>query len=243
MHIAQRMQLQLMPSAPALEQIKAKLGVHIASHFSCSADLGGDFWGCKMLSEDELALYCCDFSGHGIAAAINTFRFHALLEHQVMDYGREPAYFLARLNQQMHSLLQPDQFATAFYGVLHLGLDTLFYVGAGAPSPVLLRKNGEIEWVDSSGLPVGVSAHHQYSLREIPFSKGDHFICYSDCLIEQPTMQGTLLDEKALEEMISRSAQTPEDLMQALLKPFMQPDGSLMAFPDDLTVNVYGRQI
>lgn len=237
MRVAQQMQMQLMPSAITLCNIQQKMGVNITSHFACSSELGGDFWGCKMLSDEELAIYICDFSGHGIASAINTFRFHALLEQQAEQYGRDPSFFLGLLNQQMHCLLQPDQFATAFYGVLHLGLDSLFYVAAGAPRPALRRADGSIEWIDSSGLPVGIRANHTYPLREIPFYAGDALLCYSDCLIEEPTLNGNLLAEENIASLFSQH-QNP---IEVLLKPFTNTNGQTTAFSDDLTVNVYVR--
>jgi sigma-B regulation protein RsbU (phosphoserine phosphatase) len=241
MQIAQRMQQALMPSAEVQAGIAAQMGITIASHFSCSAELGGDFWGCKMLSDEELAIYLCDFSGHGVAAAINTFRFHALLEHQLESYGRDPSLFMGMLNQQMHSLLQRDQFATAFYGILHLGLDTLFYVGAGSPPPLLIHEDGTSAWVDSAGLPVGINPQHHYPLQEITFDKNSMLLCYSDCLIEQPTQTGALLTAPEIANLAQHHRASAEGLQQALLQPFRDANHHLPDFADDLTITIYQR--
>jgi sigma-B regulation protein RsbU (phosphoserine phosphatase) len=248
--IAQQMQHDLMPSPARIGALESRYGLKIASFFSCSADLSGDFWGITPVNEEEIALYICDFSGHGVAAAINTFRFHALLEQQIEQFGGAAAYFMERLNKQMVSLLAADQFATTFYAVLHLGLDTLFYVAAGAPSPLMLRDAGSespsIEWIDGTGLPIGIREKHRYPLQETPFPKGDVLLCYSDSLIEQPTCAGTLLSTDAIAELVLQTVQQkPENLPQAiidsLLSPFRMADGSVIPFQDDLTLNVYSR--
>jgi sigma-B regulation protein RsbU (phosphoserine phosphatase) len=40
--------------------------------------LGGDFWGAKVIDQDRLMLYLVDFSGHGVASALNTIRLHTI---------------------------------------------------------------------------------------------------------------------------------------------------------------------
>jgi phosphoserine phosphatase RsbU/P len=245
--IAKRMQLALMPSAECLRTIEQQFALQTANCFLCSSELSGDFWGCKTLSDEELALYISDFSGHGLASAINTFRFHALLEHQLYQYGRDPAYFIALLNQQMTTLLTAEQFTTAFYGVLHTGLNTLFYIAAGTPPPLLLRPNGTIEWIDGTGLPLGIIEQTRYPLQEISFLRGDLLLCYSDSLIEQPLPDGTMLDENNIADIVLHTLSQhpnhlPNALLEALLSHFRTPSGEVIALADDLTINMYLRK-
>jgi sigma-B regulation protein RsbU (phosphoserine phosphatase) len=231
-----------MPASSHLESIRQQLGIEIGECFVCADELGGDFWGCTPLSDEELAIYICDFSGHGTASAINTFRFHTLLQQQMEQFGRDPAYFINLLNRQMHSLLAVDQFATTFYGVIHTALDTLFYAATGAPPPLLLRADNTNEWLDSSGLPLGVVTEANYEVRETPFLPGDMLLCYSDSLIEQPLSAGGLLTEDDIARILQqRRAQPAQDIITALIQPLQDEAGNLGTLNDDLTLNLYRR--
>lgn len=246
--IAKSMQLALMPSASAMNRIEESFSLQTANSFLCSSVLSGDFWGCKELSDEELAIYICDFSGHGIASAINTFRFHALLEHQMNSFGSAPSHFMDLLNKQMCALLATEQFTTAFYAVLHTGLNTLFYASAGAPPPLILRANGTIEWIDSAGLPLGISANNHYAIKEVAFDAGDLLLCYSDSLIEQPLSSGAPLSEQKISEIIlntldNRPNHLPNALIEAFLAHFCDDTGELIALADDLTINAYLRKV
>ena len=84
MKISQEMQRSLLPTVDVLENIRERCRIDIASYFSPSDRLGGDFWQIIELSETKFGLFLCDFSGHGLSAALNTFRLHTLV-HQLKD--------------------------------------------------------------------------------------------------------------------------------------------------------------
>jgi sigma-B regulation protein RsbU (phosphoserine phosphatase) len=147
----------------------------------------------------------------------------------------------------MHSLLSAEQFTTAFYGILHTGLDTLFYVAAGSPPPLILRADGSIEWIDSTGMPLGITENNDYRIQEISFASGDLLLLYSDSLIEQKLPSGEILNETRLAEIVAqtaskRSNHLPNAILQTLLENFRNDDGEVIPLADDLTINIYLRQ-
>lgn len=245
---ARRMQGQLIPTNAYLSTLCEMHAVDVAHYFEPSEILSGDFWGCHGLSDEEVCIYITDFSGHGLTAAINTFRFHALLQNQVKDWGRDPSHFVTILNRQIASLLAVEQFATMFYGIIHSGLNSLFYIGCGAPQPLIIRKDGRSEWVDSGGLPIGINSEYQYLLHEATFEPGDMLVLYSDLLIDDNKDIAPFYTEDSLRDTVVKTflstpdAHKAEAVKEALLKPLRLASGEIQPLSDDLTVTVYYRK-
>ena len=248
LHIAQKMQYDLLPSESYLLQLRKQHGLAVDKAFEASDMLSGDFWGCTPLNDEEIALYFCDFSGHGLAAAINTFRFHTLLTEQIDRWGRDASHFMNMLNQQLHRLLASEQFATMFYATLHKGLNSLFYVGAGCPQPLIIRNDGSHEWIDSTGLPVGVDFQWKYKVEEIPFSTGDILVLYSDSLIEYGDIEQWDENRTQIADVVIKAynryqndSECTQWILAELLRHHHLARGFGTPLKDDLTLNIYRR--
>ncbi|MBI1206413.1 MAG: SpoIIE family protein phosphatase [Azospirillum sp.] len=198
---AQAMQLSLLPEPRRVAEIGARFGLELHSFFETSSELGGDLWTVFELDCDRLGILLVDFAGHGITAAINTFRLHTLIE-RAPPQGNDPAGWLAVLNAALKEVLPVGQFATAFYCVVDRAADTLTFAGAGAPNPVL-GGNGPLVLLDSSGYLLGMSRRAVYGNTVLPFPAGSFLLLYSDALTEgrgaddRQLGQGWLLDRLA----------------------------------------------
>lgn len=193
---SQKMQRSLLPQTTQLEQIRERMDIDIASFFSPSDRLGGDFWQIIELSEKKFGLFLCDFSGHGFSAALNTFRLHTLV-FQLKNQVKNPSDFLRLLNLQLCQLLPRGQFATFFFCIFDTNAQTLSYAGAGSPPPFLKTRNG-ILLLSTQGLPLGISPQAKYDDYKIDFCPGDKLILYSDALIEECSQDGLRLGEEGL---------------------------------------------
>lgn len=248
MQEAREMQNNLMPSSLTLKEIEHRFGMHIACHFEPSSEIGGDFWGVKTLDDHRIALYMCDFSGHGVSAALNTFRLHALMQEIMLAHGTSPGEYLSALNQHLYPLIGRIHFATLFYAVLNIHTDTLHYAAAAAPSPLLLW-HGKTEpmAIDTTGVPIGVLPDTRYTTAVLPMGKGDTLVLYSDALTETPNRSHQCLTQSDIgkclyESRASAPASTetvPGHILKGLLNAFhahtQQP------LTDDLTLTVYHR--
>ena len=161
------MQERLLPPQSRLAQARADLGLSLSAHFEPSSELGGDFWDLRRDDRDRLIVWLVDFSGHGVGAALNTFRLHAILRQ--MDLSNfDPAEHLREVNERVCPLLRNGQFATMLVGVVDQATDTFHYASAGAPAPMMWQPGDEApEFGDSSGLPVGIL--HQPATRTATF--------------------------------------------------------------------------
>ncbi len=139
--LARSMQFGLLPTRERLAQYRQSRGLSVESFFEPSSEIGGDLWGCAEVDALRTIFFMFDFSGHGVGAAINVFRLHALLSKlggQIID----PAATLSRLNAMLVSLLPRGQYATVFLGVVDAAASTLTWSAGGAPPPILFDSAG-----------------------------------------------------------------------------------------------------
>jgi sigma-B regulation protein RsbU (phosphoserine phosphatase) len=94
---ASRMQRALLPTAAQIEDLQAECAVGLAGFWQSGEAVGGDFWGAWPTGRGRLAVTVADFAGHGLSAALNTFRLHAMLFEQTLPRGM-PTRMLDVLN-------------------------------------------------------------------------------------------------------------------------------------------------
>lgn len=247
---AQAMQTLLIPNADEIAALQKRYDMELITHFEPSYEMGGDLWTALPLSDTELTICIVDFSGHGVASALNTFRFHTLLQeryHQISD----PGDLLSWMNQRLHQVLPVGQFATVFYGIIDILNNELRYATAATTSPILYSaRDNRHQLIDGSGYPLGCIDHSHYHTSAVPFHKGDYLFLYSDALIETPAHKnhpdaGNLLSETDLCDLLAMR-ETPEEsesiapLYARIMETFKQHSGNKIL--DDLTINFYHRK-
>lgn len=202
---ARGMQLTLLPPSALQRELSAKSGIEIGSHFEWSSELGGDLWALHDLGEGRVGFHTADFSGHGIAAAMNTFRLHALINEFSTLLG-DPASLLSALNIRLSYLLPKGQFATMFFGVIDPLAGRITYSSAGAPLP-LYRADAytPLSFLDVAGVPLGINGKAAYEAHTQPFAPGGAIILYSDSLVERRDREGQHLGEALLVEVAERA--------------------------------------
>ena len=202
--MARETQTVLLPDMATVQSLQETHGIHVDSRFQPSSELGGDFWGLHSLDPMHAAILMVDFSGHGINAALNTFRLHALLNSE-KEFGGDPASFLEQLNKRLAPLLPPGQYATMFYGIMDLSRDRLVYASAATLSPLLFLPGEEQPLVgDGKGFPLGMFEESTYENRELPFPQGCSLLLYSDAITEGKTRDGDRLGEQGVINVAAR---------------------------------------
>ncbi len=194
LEIARATQNILIPNPISISEMEEAYKLQICSHYQSCTELGGDFWGIKSLSNEELAIYMVDFSGHGVNAALNVFRLHALMQ-SAMDTARSPSAYLTYLNSILALLLPMGQFATMFYGVINSRRNSLSYASAASPPPILFNKQASShKLLDSTGTLLGAFKESVYKMEEVEFNAGDCLLLYSDALIETANTDGEMVE-------------------------------------------------
>lgn len=234
---ARAMQMEICPDQADLEAIAADYGYHIDFRFDPSSELGGDVWGLFPVSSEVFGFYLADFSGHGVAAALNTFRLHTLLT-QSTDLSQSPGQILGQLNRHLCGVLRTGQFATMLLGFVDGERQKLTYAAAGAPPFMLIPSDDAlpVAFHETRGLPLGISEEVDYDNREAALPSGYRLLAYSDVVIEATDEDGRMLEQEGLQAVVERhrSQVGGPEIVRSVL------DG-LMAFAngelkDDLTI-------
>ncbi|SRR5579859_1898533 len=236
--LARAMQFGLLPSAERLAQYRQSRGLSVESYFEPSSQIGGDLWGCAEVDALRTIFFMFDFSGHGVGAALNVFRLHALLSQlgsQIID----PAGTLGRLNGVLVDMLPRGQYATVFLGVVDSGASTLTWSAGGAPKPILFDSNGKHVMLDSRGKPLGISSSAHYTNRVTAFPEGSSLFLYSDAMTEARVAGGSMLGEDRLTSIVRRFHSPNGIDVPGLVARFF--DTVKRPLEDDLTAVAIGR--
>lgn len=234
MALARQMQLGLLPDAAACRSLEGRHGIALDSHFESSSELGGDLWGARSLDDRRFSLFLCDFTGHGVAAALNTFRLHALLARTDLPVD-DPAETLRAVNGLLVGLLPEAQFAAMIYAVVDVSADRLVYATAGAPKPLVRHTDGRLEVGPSCGLPLGLAREARYRNHCLDFPPGSTLLLFSDALYEARRWDGEMFGYGGVTDLVQGlddgDLQRPLGLM---LDRYFATVPRLLA--DDLTV-------
>src|SRR5579862_8683144 len=152
--------------------------------------LGGDCYDFIQLADDRLALVVGDASGKGLAAALMIANVQASLRTASLFTGNDLAALLKVVNQQAYSSSLEDRYATLFYGVFDNAKRTLRYINAGHNPPAVLRRDGSVEWLETSGAPVGMFPDSIYEEQIVELAAGDLVIAYTDGVVEATDQNG-----------------------------------------------------
>src|ERR671925_113848 len=131
-------------------------GMSLAAHYSPGgADVGGDWYDAIELSGGGVGLAMGDVVGHGIEAAALMGELRNALRAYALE-GGSPAAVLSRLDHLV-SQMEGDQMATLVYAVIDPDWTRVRFAGAGHPPPLLLRPDGDAEFLwDGRSTPLGV---------------------------------------------------------------------------------------
>lgn len=236
---ARQLQFAILPKDDEIKDIERRCDLQIASYFQPSSEIGGDFWGVKSLFPHQSAFWMVDFSGHGVASALNAFRLQAYLkEHS--DLTARPGEYLSHLNDKLLNLLLRGQFATMTYGIVDTQTSQLFYACASAPHPIILRKKtGKAELVDGSGTPLGIGLN-LYPTQSVRFDAGDLLLLYSDVLTETPNATREYIMEEHIMALLEENAGLDAGAMKELLLDYFTTH-STTSLRDDLTMIICKR--
>jgi sigma-B regulation protein RsbU (phosphoserine phosphatase) len=197
----------------------------------------GDFWFTHR-TRDRLWFALGDVAGKGLCAAVVMAMIQEELEHRITSCARagcDPATTMHRLDAFLKPLLPSNRFATAIIG--WLGDDgRLTLVNAGHCPPMIVRKNGRIEEIDSTGPVVGIVPHSRWHSASMVLRRGDLLLLYSDGVIESPSIAGSDFGTDGIVQSLPPSS-SPRTVAAAIVAAATQHADGIAQY-DDLTVMV-----
>jgi sigma-B regulation protein RsbU (phosphoserine phosphatase) len=145
----------------------------------------GDFFFSHRVRE-TLWVTIGDVAGKGINAAVVMAMIQEELEQRIVSCARtvcDPAVTMRRLHELLRSVLAPNRFATAVIAQIRDN-GTLIVANAGHPPPLIARRNGTIERIDSTGPAAGILDESRWTSVERHLAPSETLLLYTDGAIE-----------------------------------------------------------
>ena len=145
----------------------------------------GDFYFTHRRGE-ELWFALGDVAGKGINAAVVMAMIQEELEQRIGSCARtgcDPAATMTRLHEFLRPVLPRNKFATAVIGHLHDN-GTLTIANAGHCPPLIVRRSGDVEEIESTGPVAGILQSARWHSRTMTLARGESLVLYSDGLAE-----------------------------------------------------------
>ncbi|TAF15713.1 MAG: fused response regulator/phosphatase [Alphaproteobacteria bacterium] len=231
---ALKVQRFLLPTDALIANIYHQTSIDVAYHHQPASTLAGDYLSIRNLGNGKIMLTLADVSGHGIAAALYSFSIHALLNHALVS-SEDPSEILSILNKQLINVMTDTSFATMCIVIIDGTHKRLTYASAASPMPILVRSDGTILSLESTGTVLGMFDDAHYPSVNIESHAGDVLLLYSDTLVESMRSNGNLIEEHEVHAVLhSRQDASSSAIMNAVLQQFSDYD--LAHLHDDLTL-------
>jgi phosphoserine phosphatase RsbU/P len=176
----------------------------------------GDFYFTHR-AEDRVWLTVGDVAGKGLPAAIVMAMIQEELEHLVVSCAStlcDPAKTITKLHDFLLPLMPRNRFATAVMATLSED-GTLTVANAGHCPPLLLRADGSIEEIGSTGPILGILPVAKWRTFTTRLEEGDSLVLYSDGVTES-VRNGEELGVCGLRKLVREVGSSPSVILGAL---------------------------
>jgi len=215
-------------------------GYDITGRNISSEQVGGDYYDFLRIVENHTGIVIADVSGKGIPAALIMASFRASVIAEIRNN-----YSIRTICQKVNNLLceslKPGNFVTAVYGVLDTKNHILTFANCGHDLPLLLRGNGQIEYLKEGGQVLGITHNATYEERAVVLNHGDIVVFYTDGVTEvfdsHEQQFGVERLKRIIEENRNKSCREIQDAIYDAVKLFASPEHVF----DDFTMIVLKR--
>lgn len=142
-------------------------------------EVGGDYYDFVPVDPYRLGIAVGDVSGKGIGAALLMASLRAAFRAEVHPgYRIEDMAF--KINDFVYHSSAKSSFITFFYAEIDRNREEVLYVNAGHNPPLLLRTDGSLEKLESTGFCLGMFPSAVFETKSVRMKEGDIALLYSD---------------------------------------------------------------
>lgn len=216
-----------LPKTPTLQ---------VAANYFPHHTVGGDYYDFIPVNDKKFLLCIADVSGKGIPAAILMSNFQASLRTLVRKTTnlRE---IVQDLNYHILQNSNGDNFITSFLGIYDKEKKVLDYVNSGHNPPILIRRGGEVAFLDKGSTVLGFF-HPLPFLNEGRMESLEEFLffSYTDGVVETNNENFEEFGADTIMEYLKQNYQRElDEIHQEILQKLDQFKGT-RPFTDDITI-------
>jgi len=192
-------------------------GYEICAHQEQSYSVGGDLYDIELLPDGRLLFMVADVSGKGLGAALLMSNilasFRILYESEDFELGKA----VKRVSLQMHRHSTSGDFATLFIGVVDPDKNQIKFVNAGHNPPRLVRADGTIEYLETSGLMIGAFDFASWTEGIVELAQNDLLFIFSDGVTEAERDEVQYGDERMEQLVVNIRDKHPRKIIDHLM--------------------------
>jgi sigma-B regulation protein RsbU (phosphoserine phosphatase) len=212
----------------------------LAGHNAPCRTVGGDYFDFFPYPNGRVAMVLGDVSGKGMPASLLMMSLQARVQ-VLIEEPENLGATLTRLNRLTATNCPSNRFITFFMCLLDGSTGDLVFSNAGHNPPLLMRTNGNAEWLEAGGCPLGIMAMTKYEESRTRLDPGDVLVVFSDGVTDAMNPHDEEFGEVQLaavvhEHRCERSAEILEAVNRAIADW-----AAGTPLPDDLTLLVARR--
>ena len=221
-------------TAPAVQ------GVDLAGHNAPCRTVGGDYFDFFPYANGRVAMVLGDVSGKGMPASLLMMSLQARVQ-VLIEEPEDLGVVMSRLNRLTATNCPSNRFITFFMCLLDGSTGELILSNAGHNPPLLLRANGDVEWLEEGGCVLGILPMAKYEAARRQMDLGDVLVVFSDGVTDAMNPEGDEFGEARLAAVVhEHRTQSSGEMVQAVNRAIAEwASGSPL--PDDLTLLVARR--
>ena len=128
------------------------------------------------------------------------------------------------------------QYVSMIYAIWNDADRTLQVANSGLPKPLYFR-DGKVEEMQVTGLPVGLFASAEYEERKLCSKPGDVFLFFSDGITDATSSVGNMFGRGRLEKVVRDNAdKTADEIAQAIFDAVSRHAKGVATFDDQTIV-------
>ncbi len=211
----------------------------IASEIFAVRHLPGDFFTVSE-KRDGVVLALGDICGKGLAAGMWTTHLVGLVGARVAVTSK-PEAIVAGVNRDICLLKSFMPLASLFLAKLDPITGFVKYCSAGHPPAVLLRANGELEFLSEGGMLLGVVPAAPYVCGSFELGVGDVLMIYSDGITESLNCAGEEFGYARLEAQLRLAQAGAADAALFSVLGAVQDFAAACPLVDDMSLAIVRR--
>ncbi len=238
--LAALIQAQLFPS-----ELPRVAGYSFAARNRPARSCGGDYFDALAVGDgatpERLLLCVADVAGKGLPAALVMSNMQATLRALFGRTTTLPA-LADSATRLLYASTSPEKYVTAAFAELAPSTGALTFVGAGHLDNLLVREDGSIARLESTGAPLGLlSDQPPYADARVCLHVGDCVVLFSDGVTDAQDEMGNEFGEERLVDVLR--AGTGKNLEAVIAEVFAAIDAFVGSAPqfDDITLLIARR--